>query len=91
MPNEKYLFQKNPKSAPRTQLQDEFSMQHFAIALCYSLSSSKKARTSYSIKRTTHTQQGKANSTTVILQAEKEGCISNIYPYFVCTSACCYL
>lgn len=88
MPNEKYLFQKNPKSAPRTQLQGEFSMQHFATALCYSLSSSKKARTSYNIKRTPHTQQGKANSTTVILQAEKEGPISNIYPYFVCISAC---
>lgn len=72
MPKEKYLFQKPPSQLLGTQLQGEFSTHHFAITFCYCISSSKKVHASYNAKRTTY-RQGKANTITVILQAEKEG------------------
>lgn len=54
-------------------LQGELPMQHFAIAACCSLSSSKKAHALYNSNRTT---QDKEKLITVILQAEKEGSLT---------------
>lgn len=42
-------------------------------SFCFSLSSSKKAYASCKANETTYRLQGKANSTNVILQSEKEG------------------